>query len=100
LSLYADRLGTRLAADTAADLPVQPGVVVYSTERIALSGPGVTVDEIVQPGVKYRFQYTGLRLLGRAPDKFLLLPSRWQRGRDRVLLLRDDNSIRIDIEAR
>jgi hypothetical protein len=99
VSLYGVQVGSQLAANIAAGLSTRPGVVVYSTERIALGGPGIVVAEIAQPGAKYHFQYTGLRLLVRAPDKFLLLPSRWQHGRDRVLLLRDDNSIRIDIEA-
>jgi hypothetical protein len=100
VSLYGDHVGTRLATDMVTQLPARSGVVIYSTERIALNGPGVVVVEITQPGAKYHYQYTGLRLLARSPDRFLLLPLRWQHGRDRVLLLRDDDSIRVDIAAR
>lgn len=100
VGLYGDRVGTRLATNTAAQLPNRPGVVIYSTERIALNGPGIDVREIAQPDSKYHYQYTGLRLLVRAPDKFLLLPVSWEHGHDRVLVLRDDDSVRIDIAAR
>lgn len=100
VSLYGDDVGTRSATDFAAQLPSRPGVIIYSTERIALNGPGIDAREIVELGTKYHYQYTGLRFLVHSPDKFLLLPSRWQHGRDRVFFLRDDNSIRIDIVAR
>ncbi len=100
VSLYGDQVGTRIATDFAAGLPDQSEVVVYSTARIALSGPGVAVAEITQPGTKYHFQYTGLRLLAHSADKYLLLPRGWQHGRDRVFLVRDDDSVRIDIAAR
>lgn len=98
VSLYGNRVGTSRAAEFAHQLQDQPGVTVYSTERLALNGPGITIAEIPQPA-KYHYQYTGLRLLIRAPDKFLLMPAKWQHGRDRIFLLRDDNSIRIDITA-
>jgi hypothetical protein len=97
---YGDDVGTRSAAGFAARLLVQPGVVIYSTERIALNGTGIDVNEITQAGAKYHYQYTGLRLFVRSQDRFLLVPSQWQLGRDRVFLLRDDDSIRIDITAR
>lgn len=99
VGLYGDRVGTSLAADMVIHLPARSGVVIYSTERIALNGPGITVTEITQPGTKYHYQYTGLRLLARSPDRFLLLPSGWQRGPDRVFLLRDNDSVRVDIKA-
>lgn len=101
VSLYGDQVGTRIASEFAAHrLPNESEVVVYSTARIALLGPGVAVTEITQPGTKYRYQYTGLRLLAHSTDKYLLLPIGWQRGRDRVFLVRDDDSIRADIVVR
>lgn len=100
VSLYGDQLGTRHATDFVAQLSDQPEVAIYSTERIALNGPGVDVSDITLPGIKYHCQYTGLRLLAHTPGKLLLLPAKWQHGHDRVFLLRDDNSIRIDIIAR
>lgn len=99
VSVYAAQLGTRKATDIVAGLTQQPAVVVYSADRIALSGAGVEVAEIGQPGSRYRYQYSGVRLLTRSADKYLLLPADWQRGRDRVFLVRDDDTIRIDVAA-
>lgn len=99
MSLYGDNVGTRRAAEIAAQLSARPRVVIYSTERIALKGPGIDVREITQPGTKFHYQYTGLRLLTRSSERFLLLPMGWQRGHDRVFLLSDGDSIRIDIET-
>ena len=97
MTVYGDRLGTKYATDIAARLPIAPEVVVYSADRIALNGPGITVESIVQPGTKYHYQYTGLRFLAHPSENYLLLPSGWKKGRDRVFLLRDDGSIRLDI---
>lgn len=99
VSLYANQVGTAMASSLAADLPYKPAVEVYSTERIAIAGPGVKGDEIVQPGNKYHFRYSGLRLLVHAADKYLLLPKNWQRGRDMAFIVRDNDSIRIDVRA-
>jgi hypothetical protein len=70
-----------------------------AAERIAIFGTGVEVAEIAQPGSRYRYQYSGVRLLTRSADKYLLLPVGWQRGRDAVFMVRDDDSIRVDIAA-
>lgn len=100
VGLHADKVGRRTATDIVASLPARPAVVLYSAERIAVAGTGVEVAEIAQPGTKYHYQYSGIRLLGRSTDKYLLLPVDWQRGRDRVFVIPDDDSIRIDITTR
>lgn len=101
VSLYGDQVGKRIATDFEAHrLPNESEVVVYSTARIALLGPGVVVSEIAQPGAKYHYQYTGLRLLAHSTDKYFLVPMLWRHGRDRVFLVRDDDSVRVDITVR
>ncbi|MGQ0717996.1 MAG: hypothetical protein ACT4NP_11940 [Pseudonocardiales bacterium] len=101
VSLYADQVGRQVATDIVADLPDgRPAVVIYSAERIALDGDGVEVAEITQPGSRYRYQYSGIRLFLRSGDKYLLLPVGWQRGHDRIFVVPDDDSIRVDIAAR
>lgn len=99
VSLHAYQVGAETATRAAADLPNQPAIVLYSAERIAIDGPGVNVTEIAQSGSKYHYQYSGLRLLTRSASTYLLLPRYWQRGRDRVFVIRDDGSIRIDVAA-
>jgi hypothetical protein len=72
VSLYANQVGTTVAAQLAADLPYKPPVVIYSTERIAIAGSGVKDDEITQPGNKYHYKYSGLRLLIHSTDRYIL----------------------------
>jgi hypothetical protein len=100
VSLYADQVGRQVAANIVAELPDRrPAVVIYSAERIALNGAGVEVAEIAQPGSRYRYQYSGIRFFARSTDKYLLLPVGWRQGHDRVFVVPDDDSIRIDIAA-
>lgn len=99
VTLYANTHGTQTAIAWAARLPAEPTAVIYSTDRISLFGPGVQVAEVDQPGTKYHYQYSGMRLLARSNDKLLLLPVGWQRGRDTIFLIRDDNSIRVELIA-
>ncbi|MGH3824720.1 MAG: hypothetical protein ACRDRA_18085 [Pseudonocardiaceae bacterium] len=100
LSLYGDQVGTGAATDMADHLSEQRDITIYSMERIAIAGPGVVSAEITQPGTKYHYQYTGLRLLLHSPEGYLLLPAGWRHGEDRIFLLRDDDTIRVDITAR
>jgi hypothetical protein len=97
VSLYANQVGTDMASRFVAELPYRPRVVIYSTERIAIAGSGVKVDEIVQLNEKYHYKYSGIRLLIRSTDRYILLPRDWQRGRDCVFILRDNDSIRVDV---
>jgi len=60
----------------------------------------VVVTEITQPGTKYHYQYSGLRLLLHSSDKYLLLPVGWQYEQDRLFLLHEDDTIRVDITTR
>jgi hypothetical protein len=97
VSLYAGQVGTDIASRLVAGLHDRSPVVIYSTERIAIAGTGVGVAEIAQPGNKYHYQYSGIRLLTHSTDKYVLVPMNWQRGRDRAFILRDNDSIRIDV---
>jgi hypothetical protein len=99
VALYATHVGAGIAANIAAGLPTRPDVSVYSTQRIAISGTGIAVDEIQQEGTKYRYRYSGLRLLIHTHDRYLLLPASWQKGRDSVYLIQDNDDIRIDLTA-
>jgi hypothetical protein len=100
VSLYAGQLGADVASRLVSELHNRSSVVIYSTERIAVAGTGVEVVEIVQPGSKYHYQYSGICLLAHSTDRYILLPMNWKRGRDRVFILRDNDSIRIDVATR
>jgi hypothetical protein len=100
LALYATQVGERIAVDSVEALQDQPEIIIYSSDRIALAGPGIVVDEIQQAGSKYRYRYGGLRLLVQAGGKYILIPVGWQKGRDSVFLVQGNDAIRLDIISR
>jgi hypothetical protein len=97
LTIYAAQAGERLAVNSARTLRGQPEIIIYTTDRIAIAGSGITVDEIQQAGSRYRYRYSGLRLLVQAGGRYILIPTDWKKGRDSVLLVPADNTIRLDI---
>lgn len=81
----------------AAHFVDRSSVLIFSTDRLAIEGSGATVGEITAPGEKYRYVYSGLWLLARTPDRYFLIPQRWSVARDRVFIVRDSDTMRIDI---
>jgi hypothetical protein len=100
-SLYASHVGVTRAQELVTDLPYKEPISVYSTERLAFSGPGVNALSLERTGSRYSVRYDGLRLLIRAADgSMFLVPVEWKRGRDGVFQIKDDERIRIDVVAR
>lgn len=98
-AIYAGQVGERFAHDYAKNLRGLPEVIVYSTERISLTGHGVVAKEIRQSGSKYRYRYSGVRLFSYTRDRYILLPVGWQKGRDSISIISDNDTVRIDIIA-
>lgn len=98
-SIYAGQVGERFAREYENSLRELPEVVVYSTERIALTGHGVVVNEIRQFGSKYQYRYRGLRFFRYTRDRYILLPVGWQKGRDSIFIIPDNDTVRIDFIA-
>lgn len=82
VGLYGNQVGIGTAINMVDHLPDQPDVTIYSIDRMAITGPGIVAAEITQPGTKYHYQYSGLRLLLHSPDRYLLLPEGWRHGQD------------------
>jgi hypothetical protein len=97
-SLYANAVGTGAAESLVRGLPTRTGVVVYSTQPLALSGPGVT-ERPLSKQYLYHYRYQGLRLLITRSGTYYLLPIGWsQRPDDDVTYVIDDNDqIRIEL---
>ncbi|KXK59280.1 hypothetical protein AWW66_25125 [Micromonospora rosaria] len=100
VSSYAQHTGRAMAADRVAGLPNEPDLVLYSAERLAIAGPGITVDEIRQENSRFRYRYAGLRLLVHSPDRYALVPAHWERGNSHVHLIPISADVRIDLIAR
>jgi hypothetical protein len=99
-SIYAHDVGVSQAERLVAELPYKNAVSIYSTERLALAGPGIDAIPLEGASSKYVVRYDGFCLLLRDRDGvFLLLPVGWERGRDRVYRIHDSDSIRIEVTA-
>jgi hypothetical protein len=98
VTYFADALGRgdgyRLAATQFSD---RPAVVVYSTKRLFLD-PFGGVQESPLPGKDnaYQFRYANLRLLIRAGGKYFLVPSGWSTADPVVIVLGDNDTVRIE----
>ncbi|WP_280367634.1 hypothetical protein [Nocardia wallacei] len=97
-SYAAEQAGRDARAAEEGGLPGQPVAVIFSVDRLAIGGGGARVDAITTPGDKYRFQYSGLLLLARSNDKYLLVPHNWSaRHGDRVFVINASDELRIDL---
>lgn len=97
-SLYANAVGIGAAEDLVRGLPTRTAVVVYSTQPLALNGPGVTEQALSQKYL-YHYRYQGLRLLITRSGTYYLLPLGWsqQPGNDITYIIDDNDQIRIEI---
>jgi hypothetical protein len=95
-SLYAHGLGIQAAQKIVRNLSSQTSVVIYSIQRLALSGPGVTVQQL-PPGFRYHYRYQGLRLLTTRSGTYYLLPVGWRPQLDLTYILDDSDQIRVEL---
>lgn len=97
-SLYAHGAGIRAAQAQVRSLPTRAAVVVYSIQRLALSGPGVNVEQLPS-GFRYHYRYTGLRLLLTRSGTYYLLPVGWNQRLDLTYIISQDDQIRIELRS-
>jgi hypothetical protein len=95
-SLYAHASGTRAAQALVRNLPRSTAVVVYSTEPLALSGPGVTVEQLPIK-FRYHYRYQGLRVLTSRSPTYYILPVAWDPTYDITYILDSSDQVRIEL---
>ncbi|MFH8409901.1 hypothetical protein ACH4FX_34745 [Streptomyces sp. NPDC018019] len=95
IALIAGQLGRQDARAVAAHLVRRPAVVVLSTERLSLTGPGLVSETL--PGMHYRYRYHGLRLILERERRYYVLPVGWRARVDPTFVVEDDDSILIQI---
>lgn len=91
----ASALGRGQAAALSQALAQRPGVILYTTSDIGLSGPGIDREAVPGPGA-YKHRYEGLVLLVRSGDNYLLLPAQWTTESGTALVIRDDDQVRVE----
>ncbi|WP_336049232.1 hypothetical protein [Streptomyces sp. CA2R101] len=96
LSLATGALGEQEARQTAANLDRHPAVVLLSTDRLSLAGPGLEVKDL---GAKahYRYRYTGLRRLIERNGRYYLLPLGWTYRTGPTYVIQDGGDLRIEL---
>ena len=92
----ARAMGTGLAGSVAADPGQLAAVTLFSAKDLAIAAPNVTTIRVGGADAAYRFRCTGLRLLQRSGDKYLLINDGWNRDTGRVLLIRDGADVRLE----
>jgi len=97
-SLYAHGKGIEAAQQMVHDLPERTAVAVYSVQPLALVGPQVTVQEFGAE-YRYRYRYSGLRLLTARSGTYYLLPVGWTSRQATTYILDDSDQIRIELYA-
>ncbi|MEV6871525.1 hypothetical protein [Amycolatopsis sp. NPDC051128] len=100
IALYAQATGQDVARSIAAGLRTRPSVTLYSVERLAVTGPGITVETLDLDGSKYHFRYTGLVSLTQTSERYVLVAASWRKGRDAVYIVPAGDNLRIDITTR
>jgi hypothetical protein len=93
---YASALGRGRAHQLAAALSSRPGVIVYSSQRLGISGPGVDEQRLPGTDSAYHYRYTGLKFLVQSDGKVFLIPGGWSREQGSVIVLGEDDSIRFE----
>ena len=94
ISDFALITGRGAARFTGNNLRLRPAVTIFSTERLGLEGPGVDHGTLAA-GERYRFRYTGLRMLLRTGGSYVLAPDGWEHGTS-VFVIDDEPSLRFE----
>lgn len=95
-SVYAEQQGTQAARNLVRGLAAHTAVVIYSTQQLALSGPGLSVQKL-PPGYPYHYRYTGLRLLLIQAGTYYLLPVNWTPQMSFTYIVNVSSQVRIDL---
>ncbi|MCA4131557.1 hypothetical protein [Arthrobacter sp. M4] len=92
---YAQALGRGAAVDYQERSSLLPTAVVYSKDRMAVAAPNVR-EESLGSDAQPMYRYTGLRLLVVSGGRIFLLNDGWTLAQGRVVVLRDDASVRVE----
>lgn len=96
---FAQVVGRGLAASTEAQLPSLPRADVYSQTDLSIGAPGVTQTRLGTESAPV-YKYTGLHLLVLSGGRFFLLPDGWTLARGTVVVLPDNDAIRVEFGNR
>jgi hypothetical protein len=95
-SNYAFVQGNSLADKFADHVDDQTRVVVYSSQRLHLTAPGVTETPLSGNKSAYQYRYGGLRLLDHTGGRYFLISDEWSPRYGVVIMLADNAPVRLE----
>ncbi|MFC7447091.1 hypothetical protein [Rhodococcus daqingensis] len=101
-NIYANDYGRDHAEAAASELWDKESVVVLDTAD-PLFAPSNLLQESElspQPGQRFRYRYECLRTVAVRPDRWVLVPARWQETYGYALIVRIDESSRVIVTRR
>jgi hypothetical protein len=97
-TVVANAHGTAAARTIVRNLPFERGAVVYSAQRLQITGRGVSQTALGRDPTLYRFRYTGLHLLARSNGRLFLLPRGWRHGGDSAVIVLPDDPVVVRLD--
>jgi hypothetical protein len=95
--VWAQKLGQDQGTLVADTLAYQPGATVYSKQALNIEPSGtITVARVGGGETGYSFRYDGLKLLVHSGGRYFLVSADWSPAKGRVIVLPDDNSLRVE----
>ncbi|MEV4182175.1 hypothetical protein AB0J28_12130 [Streptosporangium canum] len=96
--IKAKQSGFDAAYAIESALPFLPQAIVYSRDRLYISGHGVDMEKLSDSDA-FIFRYKGLRLLKHAGGRWFLLPAKWRHDNGAAVILLPDsrNDIRVEL---
>ncbi|MFI9844548.1 hypothetical protein ACIHFD_46510 [Nonomuraea sp. NPDC051941] len=99
---YMDDHAREMGKEDAKQIREHPeeilvAVVVYAPQQLNLEGPGIQKTPLTEPNAKFRYRYTGLRLLIESNQRYFVVPACWGTTPGaRAIALPADGSIRLE----
>ncbi|WP_433333289.1 hypothetical protein [Spirillospora sp. CA-294931] len=99
VSVYAGLAGRDAARLAILGLGNRTSVTVYSEDDLGFAAPGtgLRAERLAAPEGRYKYRYTGLRLLLYSDKRYILLPDRWVRTRDPVFVIDEADGLRFEL---
>ena len=98
-AVVAEQRGNAVAQAIEASLPVQPEAVVYSSQRLQITGPGITETRLSPTDAAFAFRYNGLRPLIHSGGHWFLLPAGWTHSNGATVIILPDTEPGIRVES-
>lgn len=77
---------------------MQPEAVVYSSQHLQITGPGITETRLSATDAAFAFRYNGLRPLIHSGGRWFLLPAGGTHSNDATVIILPDATPGIRVE--